>query len=287
MENKKETNKSQYPEAIVGALIVNPDGLILLAKSQKWHGKYTIFGGHVELGETLEDAILREVKEESGLDVSVSGKIGFSDSVFHSDFHEEKHFVFVDFICSYDGDKDAVQLEEKEYLKDEYVWVDPKGALKMDIAVGTRNVIERYLEEKKKTEYLSGWQRCLADFENYKKRQLETQRNVEQFSKERIILEILPVVDNFEASLAHVPEKEKDSAWVVGINHIKTQLENILKDNGISEIETKAGDEFDPEIHEAVSKGEEGKEKNKISKILQKGYKSGERVIRAVKVAVD
>ncbi|MFZ5982094.1 MAG: nucleotide exchange factor GrpE, partial [Patescibacteria group bacterium] len=271
----------------VGALIANQDGLILLARNRKCFDKYTIPGGHVELGESLEEAVLREVKEEIGIDVAIAGKIGFSEAVFHENFQEGKHFVFLDFVCLYDGEKEAISLDEKEYVKDDYVWVDPEGALKMDIAVGTRNVIERYLEEKKKVEYLSGWQRCLADFKNYKKRQLEIQRNAEQFSKERMILEILPVIDNFEASLAHVPEKEKDSAWVVGINHIKTQLENILKDNGISEIETKAGDEFDPEIHEAVSKGEEGKEKNKIAKVVQKGYRSGGRVIRATKVTVN
>lgn len=288
MENKKQ-EKSQYPEAVVGALILNQDDLMLLAKSQKWKGKYTVFGGHVEIGETLEDAIMREVKEETGLDISLEKKIGFSDSVFEEDFKEEKHFVFLDFLCRFDGEKDEVQLDEREYMKDEYVWVDPEGALKMDIAGGTRGLIERYLEEKKREEYLSGWQRCLADFENYKKRQLESQRFSEQFAKERIIMEILPVVDNFEASLLHVPEKEKESGWVVGINHIKSQIENILKENDVVEIGTKVGDDFDPEIHEAIEHDESAEEndtKNKISKVVQKGYKIGERVIRPARVVV-
>lgn len=280
--------KKEYPEAVVGALILNQDGLMLLAKSQKCREKYTVFGGHVELGESMEEAIIREVKEEVGVDVSVEKKIGFSESVFHSDFSEKKHFIFLDFVCRFEGNKDEVVLDEREYVKDEYVWVDPEGALKMDVAIGTKKLIGRYLEEKKREEYLSGWQRCLADFENYKKRQLESQRNSEQFAKERIIMEVLPVVDNFEASLSHVPESEKESGWVVGINHIKTQLENILKENNVIEIEMKIGDEFNPEIHEAIEQEEKNEEKpgNKIVKIVQKGYKIGERLIRPARVVV-
>ncbi len=291
MENKKEIKRSAHPEVIARALIMNQDGLILLAKNQKCHEKYTVFEGNIELGETLEKVILREIKKEAGIEVLIEKKIGFSDSVFQEDLAEKKHIIFADFLCRYEGEKDAINLDEKEYLKDEFVWVDPEGAFKMDIAIGTKTIIERYLEEKKKDEYLSGWQRCLADFENYKKRQLEVQRKAEQFSKERIILEILPVVDNFEASLLHVPEKEKDGAWVVGINHIKTQLENILKENSVMEIETKVGDEFNPEIHEALEidtkeANKDTENNNKITKIAQKGYKIGDRVIRAVKVIV-
>ena len=296
--------KSEFPEVIVGGLILNQDNLMLLGKSRKWHGKYTVFGGHVELGESLKEAIKREVKEETGLNVEIEKKIGFSDSVFHKDFHQKKHFIFVDFICRYDGDKDAIKLDEKEYLADEYIWVDPEGALKMDIAVGTKDIINRYLEEKKKDDYLSGWQRCLADFENYKKRQLESQRFLGNHIKEDLILQILPVIDNFEASLVHIPTDKKDDGWVTGIMYIQKQLENILKENNVLAIETKVGDEFNPEIHEAVQKEEEKaktneidpvkspqggvaeSEFNRVKEVVQKGYKMGDKIIRAVRVIV-
>jgi len=57
-----------YPEATVGALIVNDKHEVLLVRSKKWGEKYTVPGGHIELGERAEDAIVREVKEETGLD---------------------------------------------------------------------------------------------------------------------------------------------------------------------------------------------------------------------------
>jgi molecular chaperone GrpE len=90
-------------------------------------------------------------------------------------------------------------------------------------------------------------------------------------------------------SLSHVPENQSGGAWVQGILHIQRQLETILKDNGISEIEAKEGDVFNPEIHEAVEnhQEEEKGEQHKIKKIISKGYKIGERVIRAVKVIVE
>jgi molecular chaperone GrpE len=130
---------------------------------------------------------------------------------------------------------------------------------------------------------LDSWKRCQADFENYKKSQAKHQEEFRKYAKMDVILQILPVVDNFEASLAHVPEKEKDSAWVTGITHIKRQIEDVLKNNDIEEIEVKAGDKFDPEIHEAV--GGDGK-KQKITKIIQKGYKLNGRILRATRVEV-
>lgn len=143
-------------------------------------------------------------------------------------------------------------------------------------------------------EYLEGWKRCQADFDNYRKRQEESKKQLKEFMLEDLALQILPVVDNFEMSLSHVPENQKDGAWVQGILHIQRQLETILRDNGIEEIVVKVGDEFDPAFHEAMSHethsmehGTEKEVKNKIKRIIGKGYKIGDKVIRAVKVIVE
>lgn len=152
----------------------------------------------------------------------------------------------------------------------------------------------------KAEEYLTDLKRVQADFENYKKRQQESQKDLRGILIEKLVLDIVPVIDNFRSATLHVPLEEKDSPWVVGIQYIEKQLEAVLTDNGMQTIEVKEGEEFDPKIHEAVSKEqragnsqqetiEEKEDKPKghiVAKVIQKGYKFGERVIRPAKVIV-
>jgi molecular chaperone GrpE len=146
---------------------------------------------------------------------------------------------------------------------------------------------------KKASENLDGWQRCQADFENYKKRSAESQKDLIKYATQSIILEILPVIDNFHASTDHIPAEQKDNSWVTGIMYIQKQLENIVTENGVEEIEVKVGDNFDPIYHEAIDDKEcsdckvDHKYKNKIKKVLTKGYKIGDKVIRAARVVVE
>lgn len=147
--------------------------------------------------------------------------------------------------------------------------------------------------EKKAEEYLVGWKRCQADFDNYKKIQSESQKDMVRYAAQSVLLEIIPVVDNFNSSTAHIPKDQKEGGWVTGIMHIQKQLEKILVENGVTEIEAKKGDNFDPVLHEALEDKEcahcEGEKKfeNKIKKVIQKGYKIGERIIRPAKVTVE
>jgi nucleoside triphosphatase len=62
-------NKQRFPEPTVGALIFNPEGKLLLVQTHKWKGKFTIPGGHVELGESLQTALEREIREETNLEL--------------------------------------------------------------------------------------------------------------------------------------------------------------------------------------------------------------------------
>jgi len=157
------------------------------------------------------------------------------------------------------------------------------------------DLIKKYLEKNqtkktKEEEYLEGWKRCQADFENYKKRQETLQWELAKYSGLNLILQILPVLDNFHAATDHIPTNQKEDQWVVGIMYIQKQLEKILEDNGVKEIKTKEGDDFDPKIHEAVHNGDQKKDKenkNKIAKVVLKGYKMEEKVIRAARVIVE
>jgi molecular chaperone GrpE len=161
-------------------------------------------------------------------------------------------------------------------------------------------VVEKYEEIEveaeitKEEEYLNGWKRCQADFENYKKRQVESQKDLIRYSTENIVQQILPVIDNFHASTEHIPEDQKSNPWVTGIMYIQKQLETVLSDNGVTEMEVQVGDNFDPAKHEAVEdmeckgcKSKDYKFANKIKKVVTRGYQMGDKVIRASRVIVE
>ena len=101
-----------YPEPIVGALILNEDGEVLLIKQAKWNNQYCIPGGHVELEESIENALKREIKEEVGLNVSVLKLLGLQDNINSESFHRKKHFIFLDYVCR--AISDDVKIDNKE-----------------------------------------------------------------------------------------------------------------------------------------------------------------------------
>ena len=146
-------------------------------------------------------------------------------------------------------------------------------------------------------EYLDGWKRLQAEFENYKKRQAESQKDMVKYAAQNIVLQIIPVIDNFHMSTEHVPEDQRENPWVVGIMYIQKQLETVLAENGVEQIPVTVGDPFDPVYHEAFESGQCGcsdkecgereKYKNKITKVMMAGYKMGDRVIRPARVIVE
>ncbi len=142
---KQEASQHQvYPEPTVGALIVNKDGKILLAKSQKWFDKYTLPGGHIEIGETMEEALKREVKEEVGLDVEVVEFLLMQEAIFTKEFWKKKHFIFFDFLCRA-GDQE-VRLHHEELQ--EYLWEYPGAAFNRNLDSFTWKTIAKYMQRR-------------------------------------------------------------------------------------------------------------------------------------------
>jgi len=134
--------KSKYPEAIVGALVFN-NGKIFLAKGgKKFKNLWLIPGGHIELGEKIEDAIKREFKEETNLDVYDIKVIHVDESVFTSD-HDGKHYVFINAICKAKNPED-VKIDNRELV--DYKWVTLKDSLNLNINSSTKRFIKKCLE---------------------------------------------------------------------------------------------------------------------------------------------
>lgn len=185
--------------------------------------------------------------------------------------------------------------KEEDIIKAEDIEKEVKEEIRITEDETEAKVIDKKVHEeliRTAEKYLDNWKRCQADFENYKKDKEKKMGEFRKFANMDIIMQTLPIIDNFESSLAHIPENEKESPWVQGILHIKKQLEDILKSDGVKEIEVKEGDEFNPEIHEAIKQEvgseelEVGKLENKIKKVMQKGYKIEDKIIRPTRVVV-
>jgi nucleoside triphosphatase len=137
-----------HPEATVGALILNGRGQILLAKSYKWRNRFTLPGGHIEVGETAVEALKREVKEEIGLEIELIRFLQFQEAIYSPDFIHPRHFIFLDFLCKAKTSRVKVDNDEVQ----DSVWVDSRKALEMDIEPFTRRTIAKYLEIEEKKE---------------------------------------------------------------------------------------------------------------------------------------
>ena len=140
-----------FPEPTVGALIVNEEGKILLAKSHKWFDKYTLPGGHIEVGESMTDAVRREVKEEVGLDVEVVEMLLVQQAIFAPEFYKKRHFIFIDFYCK---SKDQ-QVKLDQYEIQDYIWVYPGAAYNLKLDSFTRKTLDAYLARGRGSSYRS------------------------------------------------------------------------------------------------------------------------------------
>ena len=139
-------------------------------------------------------------------------------------------------------------------------------------------------EEREKAEnYLGSWQRCQADFVNYKQRAEQEKAESIEFANSTLICNLLPVMDDLERAFASVPADLEESNWTEGIKLIYNKLKATLEAQGLTEIEARE-EPFDPRLHEAVMQ-QEGKEGMVIEE-MQKGYKFREKVIRPSLVTV-
>lgn len=133
---------SKGVEVVGSGIIEDGQGRILLVKSPKWHNKWVMPGGHIDPGETIEQGILREIEEETGLSIISKGIIAYGELIDSKDFHRPAHFIYFDILCC--AQSSDVKLDNQELT--EYVWVAPEEALKMDLAESYGKTIRDYLD---------------------------------------------------------------------------------------------------------------------------------------------
>lgn len=133
---------------------------------------------------------------------------------------------------------------------------------------------------KERAEYLAGWQRAKADYINLQREHEQKIADYFKFANEGLILELLPILDSFEAAIKNSPEDKKE-----GILQLYNQLLSILKNNGLEQIKT-LNEKFNPELHEVVETIKSDKGEGIVIEEVQKGYKLHGKIIRASKVKI-
>lgn len=135
--------EQHYPEPTVGAIVVNPEGKFLLIQSHKWRGNYVMPGGHVELGETLEGALKREIREETGLEISDIKFLCVQEFIFDRAFWKKRHFIFFDYSCNTQSLRVRLNSESESW-----VWVTVDEAKALPVEPYTRTTIEIWSKQQ-------------------------------------------------------------------------------------------------------------------------------------------
>ncbi len=172
--------------------------------------------------------------------------------------------------------------KEQEMTEEDIREVDEKEELESEEETTEVTEIERLQKEIEEMKGLA--QRTQADFINYKKRVEKEKRELTVFANEKIVTEMLTIIDNFERALQSEKENS-DTAFYKGVELILKQFTDTLCKFGLGEIDA-LNQEFDPNFHHAVMQ-EEADEPNKVVEVLQKGYKLNDRVIRPSMVKVS
>jgi molecular chaperone GrpE len=132
-------------------------------------------------------------------------------------------------------------------------------------------------------EAIDRWKRAAADFDNFRKRAQREREEYVTLANERLVKELLPVLDDLERALVAASEHE-EAALEDGVRLVHQSLASLLARQGLTEIETAGA--FDPHVHEALLSQPSDAEEGSVIDVVQKGYRLGDRVVRPARVVV-
>ena len=133
---------------------------------------------------------------------------------------------------------------------------------------------------REKDQFREMFQRAQADFINYKRRTEEERDELHKHASSRLILKLLPVMDEFNLAIDHASQSDAGASWLEGIKLIERKLNSVLESEVVTRIEVE-GEEFDPLEHDAMAYQESaGHREGQILSVVREGYKMHGRVIR-------
>jgi len=138
--------------------------------------------------------------------------------------------------------------------------------------------------EAERDDHLADLKRVAADFDNYRKRVAREQESLVARAHERLVKELLPVLDDLERALVAAEEHE-EAKLEDGVRLVHRELRDALSKEGLLEIETDGG--FDPHVHEALLSQPSEEDEGAILQVIQKGYRLGDRVLRPARVVIS
>jgi len=136
---------------------------------------------------------------------------------------------------------------------------------------------------RERDEYLDALQRLKAEFDNYRKRTAREQLELTSRAAQRLVNELLPVLDDLERALAAAEEHE-EAKLEEGVRLVHRELADALEREGLAEIETTGV--FDPHVHEALLSQPSDEQEGSVLEVVQKGYRLGDRVLRPARVVI-
>jgi molecular chaperone GrpE len=125
--------------------------------------------------------------------------------------------------------------------------------------------------------------RVAADFDNFRKRAARERADLVSLANERLVKDLLPILDDLERTLVAAAEHE-EAKLVEGVQLVHRSLAQLLEREGLKEIGTQG--QFDPHVHEALLSQPSEQDEGAVIDVLQKGYTLGERVLRPARVVV-
>ena len=171
--------------------------------------------------------------------------------------------------------------EEMTTEREETPTADPAGAETPDTVDALKALLDD--ERAKAQQFFGNWQRAAADFQNFKRRIEDERSETARFANAALVINLLPIVDDFERAFTNIDPHVAGLNWVDGVRQIHKKLQSLLEVMGVNEIPAD-GELFDPALHEAVSQGPG--EESRVIAVAQKGYRLGDKVLRPSMVVV-
>ena len=141
-------------------------------------------------------------------------------------------------------------------------------------------------QESKELELLNKLKHALADYANLQKENERERSSWIKFASQRLIEDLLPILEHYEQAMACVPKEMKKEQWVAGFFHIQKQFEEFMRKNGIEKIKAE-GEKFNTERHESIGSEESDQDADVVLKQVRPGYILHGKVLRPAQVIVS